>query len=173
MRELAEICGCRGVIPQSCVLRGPHPITPRWPIATRGRYDVYEGFHNSSKVSVQRLRIYSNDREERAKRVRCRGHCPLSPCLTNFTAILPGGCAVETPRAPKHRSPDRRYCQPVSSPLGLDDWRRIVGIHQRAPASRPAQYRELWPYRPRKMRLPHNNRYPTLLTALGTFTLAV
>ena len=98
------------------------------------------------------------------------GPAVFSPCLTSFIAILPGGCTVETPRAPKHCSPDRRYRQPVSSPLGLDDWRRVVGIYQRAPASRPAQYREFWPYRRWKMRLPHN-RYPTLPTVFGTFTL--
>jgi len=141
LRELREICGWGKTIPRSCILPGPHPVTPKWPFASRGYYDMYEGFHNDSKVCVQRLRIYSNDVEENVKRVRCWSYYHLFPLafLTRSTGVLSGGHTVETPGASEYRSPYRCYCQSVSSAFALDDRRRTVRLHWQAPVCRQAQ----------------------------------
>ena len=70
MRELRAICGTQKTIPQSYILPDLPSITEKWPITSRGSCDIYEGFLGDAKVSVKRLRIYSKDKQEKAKFVR-------------------------------------------------------------------------------------------------------
>ena len=79
LRELRAICGSRNVVPKSYILPGSLPNTPKWPVASRGICDVYEGSHNDSKVCVERLRIYSNDGPEKPMHVCHRHHSPSHP----------------------------------------------------------------------------------------------
>ena len=118
------MCGCRKTVPRSCTLPGSPPLTAKWPIASRGAYDVYEGFLDDSKVCVKKLRIYSNDKEEKAKRVCFLRYCffPFAH-LTKPGGILSGSSVVETFGTPKRRPPHRNRGRSIPTNFGLDGWR--------------------------------------------------
>ena len=166
------MCGCRKTVPRSCMLPGSLPLTAKWPIASRGSCDVYEGFLGDSKVCVKKLRIYSNDKEEKAKRVCFWCCCCFFPLahLTKPGGILSGSNIVETLGTPKRRPSHRNHHHSIPTNFGLDGWRRIIGIHHCPSVCRPPQSRRFPIILRSKMCLPHA-RYRMWLTASATSTL--
>ena len=49
-------------------------MVDRQPVASGGPGDVYEGWFDGSKVCVKRVRTYSKEGPEKAKKVRHRPH---------------------------------------------------------------------------------------------------
>lgn len=69
LRELGRVCGARNRLPQSYILESSLSIPNKYPVASGGSGDVYEGSLNGSKVCVKRLRIYAGDESPGAKKV--------------------------------------------------------------------------------------------------------
>lgn len=78
LRNLRAECGSKKTLPQSYLLSVSLLEVDRWPIASRGSCDVYQGTYRGSKVCVKKLRVYSNGEPEKARCVRCQ-QFPASP----------------------------------------------------------------------------------------------
>lgn len=72
LRKLGAICGSREVLPHSYILSTAPANTTKWPFASSGSCDIFEGSLDGSKVCVRRLRMYSAGPQDDAKRVSLR-----------------------------------------------------------------------------------------------------
>ena len=68
---------------------------------------MYEGVLNGSRVYVKRIRVYSKDGSNDARKAGHPTH-PRLPLLTSLAGPLSRGCGVEALDPPKHR-PHPRY----------------------------------------------------------------
>lgn len=65
-----RICGARENLPNSYKLESSLLIPGKYPVASGGSGDIYEGSLNGSKVCVKRLRIYAGEESPVARKVR-------------------------------------------------------------------------------------------------------
>ena len=61
LRELRSICGTRAILPTSYTLPLQLLHTDSFPFASGGYGDVHEGTLDGSKVSIKRVRVYTQD----------------------------------------------------------------------------------------------------------------
>ena len=64
--ELRSICGTRVILPTSYTLPPQLLRTDPFPLASGGYGDVFEGTLDSSKVSIKRVRVYTQDGLQKA-----------------------------------------------------------------------------------------------------------
>ena len=75
------MCGTRMILPTSYTPPSQDLTVGNRPVASGGAGDVYEGTLNGSKVCVKRVRVYSRDGPEKAKKVLYTHRFLVSCCL--------------------------------------------------------------------------------------------
>lgn len=114
--------------------------TGEWPVASRGSYNVYEGFLNGSKVCVKQSWVYSGGESEMAKNVRFQ--------LQRIYPLVPDERQAFFQEAVLWKHLEHPNIVPLlgatdtpPTGFGLDGWRRAIEIHCHPPVHRPAQSR--------------------------------
>lgn len=102
LQELGNICGVKGVLPQSCVLANP-PASEATP--------------DDKRLRIKHVRSHADGHSQKVKWPHFQCHFPLLLDTQETIDLSPGGCSVETLDAPKHRPHTRRY--PQSPPAHL------------------------------------------------------
>ena len=136
MRELRSICGARMVLPTSYTPPSQVLTIGRQPVASGGSGDVYEGMLNGSKVCVKRVRVYSINGPDAAKKVLCAPRFRFL-LLTRPIDPLPRDHNVETLGAQEHRPSPRHYHQPSPAHLGMDVGWTPDRVHWELPRCKP------------------------------------
>ncbi|KAF9789353.1 kinase-like domain-containing protein [Thelephora terrestris] len=71
LRELRNICGTKGILPESYTLSS-HLLDIRdEPFASGGHGEVYKGTHDGTGVCIKRLRVYAKDGLEKVMKAFC------------------------------------------------------------------------------------------------------
>lgn len=69
LRKLRNICGTRAILPASCTRLPQFSTTDTRPSAKGDCGDVYEGTLDGSKVSIKRVRVYTEEALQNAAKV--------------------------------------------------------------------------------------------------------
>ena len=140
---LRRICGFRATLPASYQVSEALSFTSQVPIAFGGFCDAYKGtLAPGTAVCIKRIRVSATDDKEKLKQVRHSSTFNVRPephWLTGFAVVLQGGCGVETPQPPPHRTLHRRHARAPSACVRMDARGRVEKLYQRESTHRPDQ----------------------------------
>ena len=132
LRKLQSICGRHATLPSSYIISGEIARVGDSPIALGAIADVWEGTHESKKVSIKCLRVPLTDNKSLKKVRVLRGAsnpiCSRTP--VGLAVILQRGRHVQKVKPPEHRPFHRRHNRSFTNRLGVDAERNPDGVYR-------------------------------------------
>ena len=132
LHVLRKICGARQVLPTSYDVSGTLSVSSKTSIAHGGFGDAYKGTL-STEVCIKKVRVYSSGDQDAIKEVPHVWSPVGLSLLTNFEAVLQGGCRMETPGSSKYCGLQGYDIGSPSARLGMDPRWRAAGLYKGEP----------------------------------------